>query len=115
MLDIPKNKDFPPDAVQCDDCGGYGCSTCEGNGWLPAGHPEGRLCHRDGCNKPIPPGQEAVYCSNYCAFEDAGGDPLDLAEDTSDVCETCHGEGVIGEFSEEGAENCPDCKGSGHR
>lgn len=69
--DIPHDKSYPPDAVQCDQCGGWGCEVCEGNGWLPAGHARGRKCHRDGCDNPIPPSQVAVYCSNECAIKDA--------------------------------------------
>lgn len=77
MWDIPKDKNYPADAVQCDDCGGNGsfgltvCLTCHDKGWLPAGHIRGRTCARDGCTNPIPPGQVAVYCTNSCAFEDA--------------------------------------------
>lgn len=70
-MDIPKDKTYPPDAVQCDECGGLGCPTCGDKGWLPAGHKNGRKCERPGCEKPIPPGQVAVYCSNECAYEDA--------------------------------------------
>lgn len=70
-MDIPKDKNYPADAVQCDGCGGYGCATCEGKGWLPKGHESGRKCHRDACGNPIPPDQVAVYCSDACAFADA--------------------------------------------
>lgn len=70
-MDIPKDKNYPPDAVQCDRCGGHGCPACEDKGWLPAGHPMGRYCECPGCGKPIPPAQVAVYCSNVCALEDA--------------------------------------------
>ena len=69
--DIPKNKNYPPDAVQCDYCGGHGCTACDDKGWLPAGHPKGRLCLREACGKPIPPNQVAVYCCNQCAYDDA--------------------------------------------
>ncbi len=68
---IPKNKDYPADAGQCDDCGGDGCTTCEDKGWLPHGHPKIRLCYREKCDNPSPPGQVAVYCSNNCAAADA--------------------------------------------
>lgn len=74
-MDIPKDKSYQPDSVQCDDCGGWGCQTCGNKGWLPAGHPKGRKCFRDGCEKPIPPNQVAVYCTNLCAFLDADGVP----------------------------------------
>ncbi|OGN07460.1 MAG: hypothetical protein A2669_01955 [Candidatus Yanofskybacteria bacterium RIFCSPHIGHO2_01_FULL_48_25b] len=70
-MDIPNDKGFPADVVQCDGCGGLGCQTCENKGWLPAGHPRGRTCAYESCGNPIPPGQVAVYCSNDCAFEDA--------------------------------------------
>ena len=70
-MDIPKDKNYPPDAVQCHECGGHGCRSCREKGWLPAGHPKGRKCFRYACGKPIPPGQVAVYCSDKCAFEDA--------------------------------------------
>jgi hypothetical protein len=70
-MDIPKDKNYPPDAVQCDSCGGHGCQGCENKGWLPQGDPFGRLCEREVCGKPIPPNHVAVYCSNECAFADA--------------------------------------------
>lgn len=69
--DIPKDKTFPPDAVQCDDCGGHGCFTCRYKGWLPKDHARGRKCYRDACLNAIPPSQIAVYCSNECAMMDA--------------------------------------------
>jgi hypothetical protein len=71
MMDIPRDKHYPPDAVQCNDCGGHGCETCNQKGWLPASHPRGRVCENPDCGRPIPPSQVAVYCSNECAYEDA--------------------------------------------
>lgn len=71
MMDIPRVKPWPTDAVQCNDCGGRGCETCEKRGWLTKGHVRGRYCHRDVCSKPIPPDQVAIYCSNDCACRDA--------------------------------------------
>lgn len=71
-MDIPKEKGHPTDAVQCDDCGGHGCEACEGRGWQPKGHAKGRICARSGCENPLPPSQIAVYCSDNCAFRDAG-------------------------------------------
>lgn len=71
IVDIPANKNYPHDAVQCDDCGGHGCATCDGDGWLPFGDPNGRECERGLCENPIPPSQVAIYCSNECALEDA--------------------------------------------
>lgn len=70
-MDIPRDKSHPPDAVQCHGCGGHGCTACSDKGWLPAGHPGGRTCHKDNCGKPIPPAQIEVYCSSTCAYEDA--------------------------------------------
>ncbi len=70
-MDIPKDKKYSPDAVQCDSCGGHGCWVCENKGWLHAHHPRGRKCEREECENPIPPHQVAVYCSNQCAAEDA--------------------------------------------
>ena len=70
-MDIPKDKDYPADAVQCDTCGGLGCSLCSDKGWLPAGHPQGRKCYRQSCNNFLPPNQVAVYCANACALADA--------------------------------------------
>ncbi len=70
-MDIPKDKNYPASAVQCDECGGWGCTTCRDKGWLPAGHPKGRKCAREECGNPIPPAQVAVYCSNECAYADA--------------------------------------------
>jgi len=70
-MDIPKDKNYPKNAVQCDDCGGWGCKTCGDKGWLtPTLHPKGRMCRRSTCDNPIPPSQIAVYCSNECAFAD---------------------------------------------
>ena len=81
-MNIPRDKDHPADAVQCDECGGHGvrgtasvCSVCGGKGWLSADHPNGRRCYRDTCNNPIPPAQVAVYCTDRCAFDDAGPSP----------------------------------------
>jgi len=68
---IPRDKSYPADAVQCDGCGGHGCDTCAGQGWLPAGHASGRVCLNPGCGKPLHPTFMPVYCSNDCAFEDA--------------------------------------------
>ena len=71
-MNIPKVKPFPDNAVQCDSCGGHGCSDCEDKGWYPSsGHPNGRKCYRDACDNPIPPNQVAVYCTNKCAADDA--------------------------------------------
>lgn len=67
-MDIPKDKNYPSDAVQCDECGGRGCSVCKDKGWLPHGHQNGRLCYKGGCNNPISPSQITVYCSNTCAL-----------------------------------------------
>lgn len=70
---LPKHKGYPKDALQCDECGGHGCTTCDDQGWLPRGHPRGRYCHKDTgvrCINPIPPSQFAVYCSTVCAHED---------------------------------------------
>jgi hypothetical protein len=71
-MDLPKDKNYPKDAVQCDDCGGWGCGLCEQRGWFrPKNHPMGRKCEYKKCKKPIPPDFVAVYCSNECAAADA--------------------------------------------
>lgn len=70
-MDIPRDKNYPPDAGQCDDCGGHGCQICDDKGWLPKDHRGIRKCTRDGCDAIIPPSQIAVYCTNECAFSDA--------------------------------------------
>lgn len=71
-MDIPKDKSYPADSVQCDGCGGWGCPVCGDKGWLtPQSHPKGRRCERPGCGNPIPPDQVSVYCSNECAMDDA--------------------------------------------
>jgi hypothetical protein len=69
MMDIPREKNYPPDAVQCHGCGGHGCSVCGKRGWVSADDPHGRLCLF--CDKPIRPAHVAVYCSNECALRDA--------------------------------------------
>ena len=71
-MDIPKDKNYPLDSVQCDDCGGHGCKKCDQRGWFtPSTHPGGRHCYRDACHQSIPPSQIAVYCSDACAHADA--------------------------------------------
>lgn len=72
MCAIPKDPDFPKGSVQCDDCGGTGCESCEDRGWYAdQNHPNGRRCANGDCNKPLSPNHFAVYCSNECAFDDA--------------------------------------------
>lgn len=69
-MSIPKDKNYPPDSVQCDKCGGLGCSVCEGRGWLtPGSHPNGKRCYH--CGAPLHPAHTAVYCSSQCAEDDA--------------------------------------------
>jgi hypothetical protein len=77
-MDIPRDKTYPLDAGQCDECGGLGsnykvgdCPVCEGKGWLPAGHPRIRICENPECDDYLRPWWIPVYCSNDCAFEDA--------------------------------------------
>lgn len=71
-MDIPKDKNYPADSVQCDDCGGHGCETCGDKGWLtPATHPNGRKCEYEPCSKPLSPNHVAIYCTDNCAFNDA--------------------------------------------
>lgn len=74
-MDIPKDKNYPVAAGQCNECGGHGCPVCSDRGWLPPGKPEDernmRRCYRDACGAIIPPSQVAVYCSNQCAMADA--------------------------------------------
>lgn len=70
-MDIPKDKTYPTAAGQCDHCGGHGCPTCDGNGWLPKGHQKIRKCSRKECGNPLPPSWVPVYCSGQCALMDA--------------------------------------------
>ena len=71
-MDIPKDKTYPVDSVQCDGCGGNGCQACNDRGWLtPKDHSNGRRCMNSSCNKPLHPTHVAVYCSNECALKDA--------------------------------------------
>lgn len=70
-MDIPKDKNYPPYAIQCGKCGGWGCVTCNHRGWLTSGHPDGRTCAREECHETIKPANQAVYCSNECAMQDA--------------------------------------------
>ncbi len=75
--DIPRDKTYPDDAVQCDDCGGSGyrhdqeCPTCGNKGWLPAGHPHRRICDNPDCGHALPPDHSGVYCTVQCAVADA--------------------------------------------
>ncbi len=71
-MDIPKDKNYPLDSVQCDHCGGHGCQNCSSRGWLtPRDHPLGRKCKYAKCDKPLSPNHLAIYCSNQCAYNDA--------------------------------------------
>jgi len=68
---IPRDKDYPADSVQCNDCGGWGCPFCSDKGWFtPSSHPNGRKCENDACNQPLAPNLRSVYCSNACAGAD---------------------------------------------
>jgi hypothetical protein len=92
MICIPKDKNFPADAAQCDECGGLGeawtreqaeqaaksgelreqsCRACSGRGWVSASSSRARRCAYEKCSKPIAPDCFAVYCSNECALADA--------------------------------------------
>ena len=71
-MDIPKDKSYPKDSVQCDSCGGHGCGACSQRGWVtPRWNPKGRECANRKCKRPLKPNCIAVYCSNKCAREDA--------------------------------------------
>ena len=68
---IPAIRPFPTGAVQCDRCGGHGCSGCEHCGWhADPKHPLGRKCLRYGCGQMIQPDRWGVYCSIKCANVD---------------------------------------------
>ena len=72
MIDVPKDKTYPPDSVQCGNCGGKGCQVCDNRGWLtPVTNPNGNRCMYGLCNKPLPPNQTGVYCCDKCAANDA--------------------------------------------
>ena len=72
VMDIPKDKTYPDDSVQCHGCGGHGCQACDDRGWLtPRDHSDGRQCEYSRCKNPILPAQFAVYCSSDCAEKDA--------------------------------------------
>lgn len=71
MMDIPADKNFPLDAAQCDNCGGWGCKLCGERGWVAADHALARKCERIDCPNLIPPAHVAVYCSTNCAMLDA--------------------------------------------
>lgn len=70
-MDIPKDKEYPTGAGQCHGCGGHGCMTCDGKGWLLKGNPNIRKCERDECGNALPPDWVPVYCSGQCAMMDA--------------------------------------------
>lgn len=68
MSDIPRQKGYKGDAVQCDACHGHGCGVCEYRGWhADSQHPAGRHCEREGCDNIIPPHFAKGYCSQECA------------------------------------------------
>lgn len=84
-MDIPRDKQFPSDAVQCDECGGHGrsssrtdsavdrlaglvCRVCGDRGWLPRDHPRGRWCANIDCATPLPPDHVAIFCTTNCAL-----------------------------------------------
>lgn len=71
MWDIPKDKAFPPDAAQCDQCGGHGCDHCQDRGWVSRTDPKARKCLREACPTLLDPRSIAVYCSAQCAWDDA--------------------------------------------
>lgn len=68
---IPRDKAYPPSAVQCDGCGGHGCAGCGGRGWVGPDDMNVRLCLHTRCKRPIHPARWALYCSNECARMDA--------------------------------------------
>ena len=71
-MDIPRDKTYPEESVQCHGCGGNGCQKCDNRGWLtPQDHPDGRRCAYLKCNRPLPPTLVAVYHSDECAKLDA--------------------------------------------
>ena len=71
-MDIPRDKTYPVESVQCDGCGGHGCQKCDNRGWLtPQDHLGGRRCQYLKCNRPLPPTQVSVYHSDECVILDA--------------------------------------------
>ncbi len=82
-LGIPRNRDYPHDAVLCGGCGGYGmvdfpskmemlldratyyCELCDGKGWLPSLHDLSKRCY---CGTPLKPSPMDFYpqCSSVC-------------------------------------------------
>lgn len=85
-MNIPRVKDWPAGAAQCDPCGGHGCEVCKNRGWFPPMTKEEKLaltlmlpvqfdprrrCENPDCRNYIPPDCVAVYCSNDCAASDA--------------------------------------------
>lgn len=67
----PADMSFPDDAIQCGECGGWGCRCCGNRGWLSAGDRRGARCARLGCGKFLKPDHIAIYCCNECAAADA--------------------------------------------
>lgn len=71
LNDVPRDKNYPPGAVQCDTCGGCGCPECEQRGWYADyNHPRGRKCANPVCNNKLHPAWVAVYCTEDCALAD---------------------------------------------
>lgn len=73
-LNIPRDKTYPPDAVQCRACYGWGCRSCQDRGWFPHNDPRGLICTRRGCFKPVPAGQLLNICSDACRDADITAD-----------------------------------------
>lgn len=71
VMDIPKDKTYHADSLQCDGCGGHGCERCGDKGWVPPGNPNARRCANPNCGNFLRPTVVPVYCSNKCAFDDA--------------------------------------------
>ena len=68
----PEQEGFHTKGVgQCDACGGYGCLVCYNSGFVSETSKHARHCHNDDCDRVIPPGQIAVYCTTGCALSDA--------------------------------------------
>lgn len=66
-MNIPKDRSFSLDSVQCGGCRGFGCHKCDYKGWLtPKNHLNGKRCAYPACGDPLHPTCSRIYCNGKC-------------------------------------------------